>query len=130
MDDTGAEEKDITPPSGTPPGRTFVSTGEGLTLLEQVSWTSRNLRALLSAALDDERLAGAGAFAVVHGRSPGTYTARLLGTVAPHIAVVLKVVLWEGHWIAIGPAGTEPREVFRDGTSAAWDGPVPVQALP
>ncbi len=112
-----------------PHGSTFISDGIGLTRLQEVPWNSRNLRATLSLALADERLRGKGAFAVVHGRSAGTYTARPLGSVGEHIHVVLKVVLCDTHWLAIGPAGTEPREVFADGRSEVLTGPVPVEAL-
>ena len=100
----------------------------GLTPLEGVPWGSRRLRAVLSVALGDERLTAEGAFAVVPGRHAGAYTARRL-VLPPHAPVVLRVVRWEERWIAVGPEGTEPREVFGDGHSRAWDGPVPVEAL-
>lgn len=119
---------DINAPA-VPTGRAFLSDGEGLTPLEGVPWASRQLRAVLSVALGDERLTAEGAFAVVPGRHPGAYTARRLITLPPHAPVVLRVVRCEGRWIAVGPAGTEPREVFGDGRSSAWDGPVPVEAL-
>lgn len=112
-----------------PHGNTFISDGIGLTRLQAVPWNSRSLRATVSVALADERLRGKGAFAIVHGRHAGTYTARPLGSVAEHIHVVLKVVLCDARWLAIGPAGTEPREVFADGHSEVLTGPVPVEAL-
>lgn len=112
-----------------PHGNTFISDGTGLTRLQAVPWNSRSLRATVSVALADERLRGKGAFAIVHGRHAGTYTARPLGSVAEHIHVVLKVVLCDTRWLAIGPAGTEPREVFADGHSEVLTGPVPVEAL-
>ncbi len=112
-----------------PPGNTFISDGGGLTRLQVVPWNSRSLRATVSVALADDRLRGKGAFAIVHGRHAGTYTARPLGSVAEHIHVVLKVVLCDARWLAIGPAGTEPREVFADGHSEVLTGPVPVEAL-
>jgi hypothetical protein len=123
---------------GTPPaheaghaphGNTFISDGVGLTRLQAVPWNSRTLRATVSVALADERLRGKGAFAIVHGRHAGTYTARPLGSFAEHMQVVLKVVLCDTRWLAIGPAGTEPREVFADGHSEVLTGPVPVEAL-
>ena len=109
------------------PGRAFISNGVGLTLLEEVAWNSRWLRALLSLALADERLTGEGAFAVVRSRTGEGYTARRLHP--PVSSPLLRVTLCEGHWIAVGPAGSEPREVFSDGSSRPWDGPVPVEAL-
>ena len=112
-----------------PSGRAFLSDGVGLTPLEGVPWGSRQLRAVLSVALGDARLTAEGAFAVVPGRHAGAYTARRLVTLPPHAPVVLRVVRWEDRWIAVGPEGTEPREVFSDGRSSAWDGPVPVEAL-
>lgn len=112
-----------------PQGSTFISDGAGLTRLQAVPWNSRSLRATVSVALGDARLRDKGAFAIVHGRHAGTYTARPLGSVAEGALVVLKVVLCDGHWLAIGPAGTEPREVFADGHSEALVGPVPVEAL-
>lgn len=130
-DPSGANlpESDAAPTPAPLPGRAFLSDGGSLTLLEGVPWDSRRLRAILSVALGDERLTGEGAFAVVPGRHPGAYTARRLGALPPHAPVVLRVVLCDGRWIAVGPAGTEPREVFGDGRSRAWDGPVPVEAL-
>ena len=112
-----------------PAGRTFLSDGVGLTPLEDVPWRSRQLRAVLSVALGDARLTAEGAFAVVPGRHPGAYTARRLSVLPPHAPVVLRVVRCEERWIAVGPAGTEPREVFGDGRSCPWEGPVPVEAL-
>lgn len=112
-----------------PHGQTFISDGVGLTRLQAVPWNSRTLRATLLVALADERLRSKGAFAIVHGRHAGTYTARPLGSVAEGALVVLKVVLCETHWLAVGPAGTEPREVFADGHSEVLTGPVPVEAL-
>lgn len=112
-----------------PHGQTFISDGVGLTRLQAVPWNSRTLRATVSVALADERLRGKGAFAIVHGRHAGTYTARPLGTIAEHTQVVLKVVLCDTRWLAIGPTGTEPREVFADGHSEVLTGPVPVEAL-
>ncbi len=112
-----------------PQGSTFISDGAGLTRLQAVPWNSRPLRATVSVALGDARLRDKGAFAIVHGRHAGTYTARPLGSLAEGALVVLKVVLCDGRWLAIGPAGTEPREVFADGHSEALVGPVPVEAL-
>lgn len=119
------EETTSTPPTG----RAFVSDGKGLTLIEQVPWSSRQLQAALSVAMAHERFITEGAFAVVYGRHRGAYTARRIGSLDAHTPVVLKVVSCEGHWIAVGPTGTGPREVFPDGDSQPWDGPVPVEAL-
>ena len=126
MDETNPKDTDA---QVVPSGRAFISDGVGLTPLEGVPWGSRRLRAVLSVALSDERLTAEGAFAVVPGRHAGAYTARRLLTLPPHAPVVLRVVRCEERWIAVGPAGTEPREVFDDGRSSAWDGPVPVEAL-
>lgn len=112
-----------------PPGREFVSDGDELTLIEQVPWASRQLHAALSVAMEHEHFVTEGAFAVVYGRHRGAYTARRLGSLDAHTPVVLKVVLCDGHWVAVGPTGTAPREVFPDGESRPWDGPVPVEAL-
>ncbi len=112
-----------------PPGRTFLSDGGGLTQLEQVPWDSGRLRAALSVALGHESFVSEGAFAIVHGRARGAFAGRRLGGIGPYTPVVLKVIRYEGHWIAVGPAGTGPREVFPDGASQPWDGPIPVEAL-
>ena len=131
MNDTDSQDTDA-PSAGetaSPTGRSFLSDDGALTPLEGVPWDSRRLRATLSVALADERLTGEGAFAVVPGRNAGAYTARRLSTLAPHAPVVLRVVLCEERWVAVGPAGTEPREVFTDGRSRPWEGPVPVEAL-
>ena len=127
--DTHESESDTPAPDAPPAGRAFLSDGVGLTRLEEVPWDSRRLRAVLAVALGDTRLAGAGAFAVVPGRHAGAYTARPLGALAPHAPVVLRVTRCAGRWVAVGPDGTGPREVFGDGRSQAWDGPVPVEAL-
>jgi hypothetical protein len=111
------------------PGRAFVSDGIELTLLEEVPWDSKELRAALSIALEHEHFISDGGFAIVHGRHTGAYTGRRLGGVSTHLRAVLKVVFCEGRWIAIGPPGTEPREIFSDGRSHTWEGPVPVEAL-
>ena len=123
------EDTDENAPAPAPPGRAFISDGGRLTPLEEVPWDSRQLRAVLSVALGEERLTGEGAFAIVPGRNLGAYTARRLGALAPGASVLLRVVLCEGRWVAVGPAGTEPREVFADGHSLPWHGPVPVEAL-
>ncbi len=135
-DDTLPEPESVSgtasplPEAAPPPhGNTFISDGVGLTRLQAVPWNSRSLRATMSVALADERLRSKGAFAIVHGRHAGTYTARPLGTFAEHTHVVLKIVLCDTRWLAIGPAGTEPREVFADGHSEVLTGPVPVEAL-
>lgn len=129
--DHDTEPQDATednPPSARP-GRSFISDGIGLTLLEEVLWNSRRLRALLSLALADDRLTSEGVFAVVRSRTGDGYTARHLRLPAPAAPILLRVTLCDGRWIAVGPAGTEPREIFADGSSHPWDGPVPVEAL-
>jgi hypothetical protein len=110
-------------------GRAFISDGTGLTLLEDVPWENRQLRALLSLALAEERLAGAGVFVVLRSRTGDGYTARRLASLPAHLPILLRVTLCEGHWIAVGPPGTEPHEVFPNGMAQPWDGPVPVEAL-
>lgn len=129
QEDQKQEQSDTTVEAVQTPGRTFISDGETLTLLEEVPWNSLRLRSVLAVALDDERLVSGGAFAIMPGRHAGGYTARRIATLPPNAPVVLRVALWEGHWVAVGPAGTEPREVFHDGRSQPWYGPVPVEAL-
>jgi hypothetical protein len=91
--------------------------------------SDRQLRALLSLALAEERLAGAGVFVVLRSRTGDGYTARRLASLPAHLPILLRVTLCEGHWIAVGPPGTEPHEVFPNGMAQPWDGPVPVEAL-
>jgi hypothetical protein len=120
---------DVGEAAQTRPGRAFISDGVGLTLLEEVPWGNRRLKALLSVALADEHLVGEGAFAVLRSRQGEGYTARRIRSLAPNMAVLLRITLCDGRWIAIGPPGTEPHEVFADGHARPWDGPVPVEAL-
>jgi hypothetical protein len=122
MADTDKEAEDA-------PGRAFLSDGKELTPIEQLPWDSGRLRAALSVALAHESFITEGAFAIVHGRARGAYAGRRLGGIGPYTPVVLKVIRSDGRWIAVGPAGTGPREVFHDGRSQPWDGPVPVEAL-
>jgi hypothetical protein len=110
-------------------GRVFISDGETLTPLEAVPWNNRQLTALLSLALEDERLVHEGVFAVLRSKTGSGYTARRIAAIPSATPELLRVTLCAGRWIAVGPAGTEPREVFPDGKTRPWEGPVPVEAL-
>ncbi len=125
------DDPTLDPTEGDAPkrGRAFISDGRGLTLMEEVPWESRQLRALLSLALAEERLAGEGVFVVLRSRTGDGYTARRLATLPAHLPILLRVTRCEGRWIAIGPEGTGPHEVFPNGSARPWDGPVPVEAL-